>query len=90
MNLYKKGDKEDPGNYRGITLLHVVGNVFCKVLNNILVKHLGIGQVLHEGQAGFWVKRSCVDNINELVQGRLREENKIYTFFWRHKKPMIL
>ena len=35
--LFKKGDREDPGNYRGVTLLSVVGKVFCKVLNNRLV-----------------------------------------------------
>ena len=63
VNLFKKGDKEDPGNYRGITLLSVVGKMFCKVLNNRLVQHFDKGGVLHEGQAGFRLKRSCVDNI---------------------------
>ena len=27
VNLFKKGDREQPGNYRGITLLSVVGKV---------------------------------------------------------------
>ena len=84
VNLFKKGDKEDPGNYRGITLLSVVGKIFCKILNDRLVASLEENQALHEGQAGFRTKRSCVDNIytlNEIVQGRLREGKKTYTFF---------
>ena len=51
VNLFKKSDREDPGNYRGITLLSVVGKVFCS---------LDKGGTLHEGQAGF---RSCMDNV---------------------------
>ena len=68
-NLFKKGDREDPGNYRGITLLSVVGKVFCKILNNQCLDKRG---ELHEGQAGFRVNISCMDNVytlNEIVQG---------------------
>ena len=39
---------------------------------------------MHEGQAGFRLKRSCIDNVytlSELVQGRLREGKTTYAFF---------
>ena len=39
----------------------------------------------HEGQAGLRLKRSCVDNIytlNELVQGRMKEGKRMFTFFF--------
>ena len=31
VNLFKKGDTADPGNYRGITLPGSVGETFCKI-----------------------------------------------------------
>ena len=42
VNICKKGDWEDPSNYRGISYLNVVGNVFCKILYNRLVQCLNI------------------------------------------------
>ena len=87
VNLFKKGDKENPGNYRGITLLSVVGKVYCKVINNRLVQHFDKGGVLHEGHSGFRLKRSCVD---KLVQGRMKEGKRTYAFFWMFRKHMIL
>ena len=53
------------------------------IINDRPVRHLESGSVLHEGQAGFRTRRSCVDNIyvlSELVQGRLREGKKTYAF----------
>ena len=77
--MFKKGDKEDPDNDRGITLLGVVGKVFCKVLN--IVQHYDKGGVLYESQAGFRLKRICVDTLNELVQGRMKEGKTTFAFF---------
>ena len=84
VNIFKKGDREDPANYRGITLLSVVGKVFCKILKNRLVQCLDKERALQEGQAGFRSNRSCMDNVytlNEIVQGRLMEDKKTYELF---------
>ena len=66
--------------------------MFCKILNNRLVQCSDKG-ALHEGQAGFRVNKSCMDNVytlNEIVQGRFREDKaffldvqKAYDTVWR-------
>ena len=55
VSLYKKGDAEDLGNCRGITLLNVVGKLFCKILKDRLVHvvRLESEKALHEGSSLF-------------------------------------
>ena len=51
------------------------------------------GGVLHEGQAGFRVNRSCMDTVNslnEIVEGRFREGKCTYASFLDVCKAMIL
>ena len=91
VSLFKKRDREDPGNYRGITLLNVVGKLYSRVINNRQLKRLELNHLLHEGQGGFRMGRSCIDNIfslNELTQGRIREGRSTFAFFLMLRKPM--
>ena len=46
---------------------------------------------LHEGQAGFSLNRSCMDNVytlNEIVQGRLREDKKNICIIFRYTESL--
>ena len=36
LTLHKKGEKSDPENYKGISLIHPLGRLFCKTVTNKL------------------------------------------------------
>ena len=61
--LHKKGSINDVENYRGITLLSVLGKLFSKVINNRLSEWAERYFILIEAQAGFRSHMSTVDNI---------------------------
>ena len=58
--LYKKGDKMDLNNYRGITLMDVVGKLFGSIMRGRLERWYSEGRIAEE-QAGFRKGRGCVD-----------------------------
>lgn len=75
--LYKDGDARIPDNYRGITLLSVVGKVYTSVLNERVTKWCEKHGVLSEEQAGFRPGRSTVDHIFSVAEViRLRRSRK--------------
>ena len=53
VNIFKKGDEKDPGNYRGNTLLNMVGRLLTKVRDSRLSTWLDTHGRLHVCQAGF-------------------------------------
>ena len=68
--LYKKGDRMNFDNYRGITLMDVVGKVFSGILQEWLEKWYE-GLIVEE-QAGFRKGRCCVDQGFTLAQTVLK------------------
>ncbi|KAG6929473.1 hypothetical protein G0U57_005561, partial [Chelydra serpentina] len=77
VTLYKdKGDRSDCNNYRGISLLSVVGKVFARVILNRLQKLAD--RVYPESQCGFRAGRSTTDMVFSLrqLQEKCREQHK--------------
>ena len=62
--IYKnKGEKNDPNNYRGITLLSCLGKLFTSILNHRLTEFCENNLILKEIQAGFRKGYSTLDHI---------------------------
>lgn len=64
--IFKKGDRKDCSNYRGISLL----NTGYKVYSKIITKRLNViaDTMLMEEQNGFRSNRSCIDSVFSLSQ----------------------
>lgn len=63
-NVFKKGNKNECTNYRGITVLNTIGRLYGKVLKTRIEEDF----VDLEEQSGFRAGRSCIDNIFILRQ----------------------
>lgn len=64
--IHKKGDKKDPNNYRGISVMPSISRIFNSIIKNRLEEE--IEGKISEDQAGFTTGRSCMDNIFNLRQ----------------------
>ena len=61
--IYKDGEKQNVDNYRGITLLSVVGKLYTSILNNRITSWLEMEKKIVEEQGGFRAKRSTTEQI---------------------------
>ena len=80
--IHKKGSRLECTNYRGISLLSVVGKVFAKVLND-RVKGLTEGRVMEE-QGGFRSGRGCIDQVfavKQVIEKMIEKDRVMFMAF---------
>ena len=91
--LHKKGDKNCPDNYRGISLLNVCSKIYSYILNKRLTAWAEENNVINEAQAGFRRNYSTIDHtftLLALVQKQLLNHFKLYVAFIDFKKAFDL
>lgn len=72
--VYKKGDRNDVANYRGITLMDANYKIYAEILRNRLEKEIEEKNVLQETQMGFRRRRGAMDAV--MLLNKLIEEEK--------------
>ena len=61
--IFKKGDRNTPGNYRPISLTSVVGKMLESIIRDKIVNYLERHSLIRDSQHGFRNKRSCLSNL---------------------------
>jgi hypothetical protein len=87
--VHKDGDKRDTSNYRGITLLSIVGKVYGQVINERLTKWCEANNILVEEQGGFRPHRGCpIVFLVEILQNSGRKV--LFVVLWMLRKHLIV
>jgi hypothetical protein len=85
--IYKKGDKTDCNNYRGISLLSTAH----KILSNILLARLTpyVNEIIGDHQCGFRRNRSTMDlifHIRQMLEKKWEYNGTVHQLFIDFKK----
>ena len=87
--LHKKGSQSNPENFRGITLLGVLGKLFTRIINsrlNVWAERYGI---YVEAQYGFRKGRSttdCIFILHNVINSFIQSGKRLYAFFVDYSK----
>ncbi|KAK4818859.1 LOW QUALITY PROTEIN: hypothetical protein QYF61_020078 [Mycteria americana] len=60
--IYKKAAREDPGNYRPVSLTSLPGKIVEKIILGTIERHLKNNALMRHSQHGFTKGKSCLSN----------------------------
>jgi len=67
--IFKKGKKEDPGNYRPVSLTSTQGKVMEQLILEVIIKQAEEKKVIRSSQHGFTKAKSCLTNLIAFYNG---------------------
>ena len=83
--IHKKGNRDDPKNYRGITLLSTAYKLYAMVIGERMRSEIEAKGILPDSQAGFRRGRGTMDNVyilNHLIEKEIQKKSgKMYALF---------
>ena len=89
--IFKAGDKDDPGNYRGITVVVILSKLYAMVLEARATAWAEQSKSRAKGQAGFRKDFRTTDQlfiIRTLLQQAAHEKRRLYCCFVDFKKGL--
>lgn len=71
--LHKKGNRQQPENYRPVSLTSIVGKLIENMVKFRVVSHLEKYKLIRDSQHGFLNGRSCLTNILDFLESATSE-----------------